>query len=445
LSRLRLTVIGDALLDRDVDGRVERLSPEAPVPVVDEVTRRTRAGGAGLAAALAAADGHDVRLVTALAHDDAGSELAALLSAAEVDVLDLGSGGETPEKTRVRCDERVLLRIDRGGRARPSIGPPSTEAIDAVLGADGVLVSDYGRGVSGEAALRGAIRSARHVLWDPHPRGSDPVAGCSLVSPNLGEARVGGRLGATERRARELRTEWSAEAVAVTMGAGGALLVAEGPATVFPAPPAAGGDACGAGDRFAATAAAMLASGHDVAEAVAGAVDAASAFVAAGGAGGFSMDRSVETPGVAVAARVRARRGKVVATGGCFDLLHAGHVATLAAARELGDCLIVCLNSDESVRRLKGPDRPLVPEEERAALLGALRSVDAVVVFDEDTPARALEAIRPDVFAKGGDYRAGELPEAKVIARWGGQVAILPYVDGRSTTRLLEEAAARAG
>jgi rfaE bifunctional protein nucleotidyltransferase chain/domain len=181
------------------------------------------------------------------------------------------------------------------------------------------------------------------------------------------------------------------------------------------------------------------------------AVAAASAFVAAGGAGGFELEHAAAVPApaqedaVAAAERTRARGGRVVATGGCFDLVHAGHVATLNAARTLGDCLIVCLNSDASVRRLKGPDRPLVPEDERAAVLRALRCVDAVAVFDEDTPGEVLRAIRPDIFAKGGDYAAEELPEAAVLARWGGEVAILPYVEGRSTTRLLEEAAARAG
>ncbi len=135
--------------------------------------------------------------------------------------------------------------------------------------------------------------------------------------------------------------------------------------------------------------------------------------------------------------RVRARGGTVVATGGCFDLLHAGHVSTLEAARGLGDCLVVCMNSDASVRRLKGPDRPLVPQEDRAAVLSALACVDAVVVFDEDTPEAVLERLRPDLFAKGGDYAVGELPEAAAMSRWGGEVVILPYLDGRSTTGLL--------
>jgi rfaE bifunctional protein nucleotidyltransferase chain/domain len=133
-----------------------------------------------------------------------------------------------------------------------------------------------------------------------------------------------------------------------------------------------------------------------------------------------------------------------VATGGCFDLLHAGHVHTLQAARALGDCLLVCLNSDASVRRHKGPGRPIVGEHDRAAVLMALGCVDAVELFDEDTPVAALRRLRPDVWAKGGDYTVAELPEARVLADWGGRALVLPFVEGRSTTRLIEEVSLRA-
>jgi rfaE bifunctional protein nucleotidyltransferase chain/domain len=248
---------------------------------------------------------------------------------------------------------------------------------------------------------------------------------------------------------------WRVAEVAVTLGRQGALLVeGEGPPRLLPASPVAGGDPCGAGDRFASTAAGRLAAGALTSEAVAAAVAAAASFVAAGGAAGW-MDRPaapVHHGGLAaspdhamelaaeLAATVRRSSGTVVATGGCFDLLHTGHIATLRAARALGDCLIVCLNSDSSVRRLKGPDRPLVPERDRAAVLAALGCVDAVVVFDELTPERVLDRLRPDVFAKGGDYALTDLPEAALLATWGGQAVVLPYVADRSTTRLLEEA-----
>ncbi|MCI4065190.1 D-glycero-beta-D-manno-heptose 1-phosphate adenylyltransferase [Micromonospora sp. R77] len=186
-----------------------------------------------------------------------------------------------------------------------------------------------------------------------------------------------------------------------------------------------------------------------MAEAVGAAVAAASAYVAAGGAAGLHRGQG-QRPVLAAArtteelvARVRADGGTVVATGGCFDILHAGHVATLQAARRLGDCLVVCLNSDRSVRGLKGPERPVNPERDRAGLLAALDCVDGVVVFDESTPHQVLGRLRPDVWVKGGDYVEAELPEADLVQRWGGDTVVVPYLDGRSTTDMI--AAARAG
>ncbi|HST97913.1 MAG TPA: D-glycero-beta-D-manno-heptose 1-phosphate adenylyltransferase, partial [Geodermatophilus sp.] len=213
---------------------------------------------------------------------------------------------------------------------------------------------------------------------------------------------------------------------------------------VVPATPVTGGDPCGAGDSFAAAAALALADGAVTGEAVAAAVASAGAFVARGGASAWDVEAApgpdvAAEPGVeGVIARVRAAGGTVVATGGCFDLLHPGHVATLRAARGLGDCLVVCINSDESVRRLKGPSRPLVTAADRARVLEALEFVDAVVVFDEDTPAEVIGRLRPDVWAKGGDYAGADLPEAAVLRRWGGQAVVLPYLDGHSTTALVE-------
>jgi rfaE bifunctional protein nucleotidyltransferase chain/domain len=226
------------------------------------------------------------------------------------------------------------------------------------------------------------------------------------------------------------------------MGGAGALLVHEDePPLVAPCERATG-DPCGAGDRFASAAAVLLADGALPSEAVIGAVASASAFVAAGGVGGFHRVTPSAGPLDRVA-RVRAAGGTVVATGGCFDLLHAGHVATLQGARAMGDCLVVLLNSDDSVRRLKGDGRPINTATDRAAVLRALGCVDDVVVFDEDTPVDALERLRPDVFVKGGDYSSRSLPEAAAMAAWGGEVVVLPYVEGRSTTGLLSEVARR--
>jgi D-beta-D-heptose 7-phosphate kinase / D-beta-D-heptose 1-phosphate adenosyltransferase len=238
----------------------------------------------------------------------------------------------------------------------------------------------------------------------------------------------------------------------VTCGARGAVLAgADGAPVAVPAEPVRGGDPCGAGDRFASRAAVALAQGVAIEEAVQDAVREASRFVAAGGAGavvgaGGDAEASTEEPAagaddpVALAAAVRAAGGTVVATGGCFDLLHAGHVSMLETARALGDCLIVCLNSDASVARLKGPDRPLVGQEDRRAVLAGLRCVDAVAVFAEDDPRAILRELRPHVWAKGGDYAVADLPEAATLAEWGGEAVVVPYVHGRSTTRLIAEA-----
>jgi rfaE bifunctional protein nucleotidyltransferase chain/domain len=221
---------------------------------------------------------------------------------------------------------------------------------------------------------------------------------------------------------------------------------------VIPAPGAGGGDPCGAGDRFASAAAGFLADGALIADAVADAVMVATSYVAAGGAaaiGAGGARPSPDRPRVRMAdahevvARTRLQGGTVVATGGCFDLLHAGHVSVLQQARALGDCLVVCLNSDASVRRLKGEGRPVVGEDDRAAVLAALGCVDAVVTFDEDTPQAILERLKPDIFAKGGDYAVAELPEQRTLERWGGQVVLLPYLKGRSTTSLMRALAER--
>ena len=443
---MKLTIVGDALLDRDLDGRAERLAPDAPVPVVDAIEAHTRAGGAGLAATIAARAGHDVTLVCALGRDLAGEELAALLEEAGVNVIDLVLAGATPEKVRVLAAGRPIVRLDRGGEAR-GCGPLPDAAL---AGADAVLVSDYGRGVTAEPTVREALRRASApLIWDPHPKGAPPVPGATLVTPNLKEATTFAGLDAPwplaagEAAGRVLLEQWRAVAVCVTLGARGAVLVSgDGPALAIPAPPVRGGDPCGAGDCFAATAAGRLAAGALPSEAVRAAVEAASAFVA-----GDREDALVERAAddaAEFAARLRRAGGTVVATGGCFDLLHAGHVRMLEQARALGDGLIVCLNSDASVRRLKGDDRPLVEQHDRAAVLAGLACVDAVAIFDEDDPRALLRRLRPDVWVKGGDYALGELPEAATLAEWGGRAVIVPYVTGRSTSRLIQEVLTRA-
>jgi D-beta-D-heptose 7-phosphate kinase / D-beta-D-heptose 1-phosphate adenosyltransferase len=451
-----LVVVGDMMLDRDVIGEADRLSPEAPVPVVEVGGRKARPGGAGLAAMLAARSrGWTVTLLTACGFDDEGDEVRRMLHDAGIGVVNLAVRGRTAVKSRIRVRDRTLLRFDEEP-GPPTLGPLPAAAEDALYKARAVLVCDYGRGVTAHPALRSAIAESAArvpVVWDPYPRGSVPVEGVALVVPNNAEARQavstveGVGLAADVQRARRLLREWPVRQVAVTRGAAGALLVQdfESAPLVIPAESAVGSDECGAGDSFAVAATLSLGRGRTPSEAVSDAVQAASRYVARGGPAGLSADIGAGPPGdipdaATVAARVRASGGRVVATGGCFDLLHVGHLSLLESARRLGDCLVVCLNSDESVTRLKGPDRPLMPHQERAAMLLALGCVDAVTIFGEETPAQALAAVRPDIYVKGGDYAIGRLPEQPLVESWGGQVVVVPYLQGRSTTSLIKAA-----
>jgi rfaE bifunctional protein nucleotidyltransferase chain/domain len=457
-GRKPLAVVGDVLLDEDIEGVSTRLSPDAPAPVVDVTGDRRHPGGAGLAAALAARGGRDVVLVTALGDDDASEAVRRDLRG-RVRLLELPLKGTLPVKTRVLAGGRPVVRIDRGGGTP---GEPDDAVWEALANARAILVADYGRHTAG--ALRPHLEAAARrtpLVWDPHPKGDPPVPGARLVTPNAAEARAlhpgsgGTSLGAYAERGTRLAERWRAAGVAVTLGDRGVLLARPGSGTpmLVPVPYRADGDPCGAGDCFAATTAAALADGLLPEEALQRAVAEAAAFVAAGGAGNPDLWRTEPPPGsaddaatdaFALAESVRARGGTVVATGGCFDLVHAGHVGLLESARRIGDCLIVCLNSDASVTRRKGPGRPLNPAADRARVLAALGSVDAVVVFEEDTPEAVLARLRPDVWVKGGDYSVQDLPEAETLRAWGGQAVVLPYLDGRSTTLLTRRAAKAA-
>ena len=484
-----LVVVGDALLDRDVDGTASRLCPDAPAPVLDDLTEAHRPGGAALAALLAALDGGRVVLVTPIGDDPASAIVRALLEP-HMTVVPMPLDGPLPDKARFRAGGQTLLRADGpAGRA----GPASREAAEAIASAGTLLVSDYGRGAAADARIRAALaaRAGRvPLVWDPHPRGREPVPGTRLATPNHAEALAAAGLNpvpagppaggpalvsalvlrSAAEAAGRLLGRWPVDGVAVTLGPHGTLLAQGSPAPlIVPARRVQAADTCGAGDRFAAAAAVALSRGALPSEAVAAATGTATDFLAAGGVGSLRFGTAVTgcapadpdvstdtgapaapaaaaalTDPVALAGRVHAAGGTVVAAGGCFDVLHAGHVSLLQAARSLGDCLIVCLNSDESVRRLKGRDRPLNPAADRVALLQALHCVDAVLVFGEDTPRAALQRLRPDVWVKGGDYEGQVLPEAELLSTWGGQTVTVPYLAGRSTTRLQAAGAAAA-
>jgi len=293
-GRSGVLVIGDALLDVDVDGRVERTTPDAGLPVLDVTSEVMRPGGAGLAAALLAADGMPVTLVTALCADTAGGQLRDLLREPSIEVLAGPGEGGTVVKTRLAG----LARVDRG-EGQPASGFGTTVAAPlraALCTAAAVLVSDYGRGVAADPLLRSALtdalRSGLPVVWDPHPRGPSPVPAVTIATPNLAEARGVSRHGAADVAAREVRRAWSACAVAVTCGAEGAVLIGDGAPELVPAPRVSGGDPCGAGDAFAGSLAAALAEGRPRLDAVRCAVHRAARFVGLGGAGAFAARRA---------------------------------------------------------------------------------------------------------------------------------------------------------
>lgn len=444
---MRITVVGDLLLDEDIDGTIDRLCPDAPVPVVAVSSRTVRAGGAGLVARMLRRDGHETELVTALSDDARASVLRQELH--DVAVVASSSGAPTPTKTRIRSGTQAICRVDDGCED-PPIPSVTAEMIAAIDSADAIVVSDYGRRLTEQPAVREALeRRATEVplVWDPHPRGTAPVASTRLVTPNLVEAAR--TVGATPNphRAAEIAAklceQYGRVAVLVTLGERGAVLATEDrPPVDIVTRPVQTADACGAGDRLIASAAIALASGQNLAAASQIAVDQARDYLASGGVAGLEIPADPGAPGVgaqsalALASSIRARGGTVIAAGGCFDLLHAGHVRLLESARDLGDCLIVCLNSDQSVRRLKGPERPIISEQDRVEMLSALTCVDAVLVFDDDSPERILKELRPDYWVKGGDYRADTLPEASVLAQWGGTAVTFPYQLAHSTTQL---------
>jgi D-beta-D-heptose 7-phosphate kinase/D-beta-D-heptose 1-phosphate adenosyltransferase len=459
-SNKPLVVVGDSLLDIDIEGTADRLCPEAPVPVVDVGAQWHRPGGAGLAALLAGRTVREVVLVTALGNDAAGHCLHDLLRS-EIRVVPLTLSGDTVCKTRVRASGASVVRLDAGdGRADEEAAAPDLHELFDSAGA--ILVADYGRGVTEHPEVRAHLTAAaQHVplVWDPHPRGADPVCGATLVTPNRAEAVrfAPGHWGESERAAR-LALRWEARAVSITLGADGAVVAETGrPPVSVQVPPSARipsslrPDTCGAGDRFAGAAAAALHAGESIERSVEVAVESAARFVAAGGAAAVStcassaehagpthVDTAADTWDIVD--RVRRSGGRIVATGGCFDLLHRGHVSLLRQARAHGDALVVCLNSDESVRRAKGSGRPLVEAADRAQMLRELSYVDAVVVFDEDTPTRILDELRPDVWVKGSDYANRTLPESATVERYGGSIVFVPVTPGYSTTRIVRAA-----
>jgi len=446
-----LVVIGDVLLDADVDGTADRLCPDSPVPVVDVRRHVRRPGGAGLAAILAAELTEDVVLIGAFADDAEGLALREMLYPyATVHALPLR--GTTVSKTRVRARGQSVVRFDSGNGVADHRELPDATA-EAITSAGAVLVADYGLGMSAHPGVRALLEQVAcdvPVIWDPHPRGAAPTPGVRLVTPNDAEATGFAVDIHAEGRGRHLAEVWEADNVVITRGSQAAHLFSaesrRASSVEVPRVAAPGShDTCGAGDCFATAAADALRRRMTVRDSVEYAIGRATDYVHAGAVTAVVPRPSqrlsqVDHDAFEFADRVRRRGGRVVATGGCFDLLHPGHVSLLRYARGLGDALVVCLNSDNSVRRSKGDGRPVVSAPDRAQLLLELESVDAVAIFDESTPTAVLDRLRPSVWVKGSDYTEDELPEAATVRRHGGEIHFAPVLGGYSTTRLVAAA-----
>ena len=465
---VRVACAGDVMLDRFVAGTVERISPEAPVPVLKVAHRETMLGGAGNVVRNLVALGVRTTFAGIVGDDDAGGEVEALFGRLETVRADLivASGRPTTIKTRFFAGDQQLLRTDREVTA--PVDPPTAArlvaAVEAALADCRLLIlSDYAKGALAvgvaEKLIAAAVVAEVPVVVDP--KGSDwrRYRGARLVTPNRRElADALGRVppaGGEEAAARALLAETGIAAILLTLGGDGMLLVpSSGPAVRLTTQAQQVFDVAGAGDTVVAAVGAGLAAGADAADAARLANAAAGVVV---GKVGTAVAEPAEiaralirsdaarledkvmplASAVAEAGRRRRQGLRIGFTNGCFDLLHPGHVALLAGARAACDWLIVGVNADASVARLKGPGRPVQPEAARALVLAALAGVDAVVVFAEETPMPLIEALRPDVLIKGADYRKEDVIGAAFVEGYGGRVLLAPLVEGYSTSATL--------
>jgi D-beta-D-heptose 7-phosphate kinase / D-beta-D-heptose 1-phosphate adenosyltransferase len=474
-SRPSLLVVGDVMLDVYVTGKVERISPEAPAPVLRHGGGHEVAGGAANVASNIARLGASVRLIGVVGQDQEAGRLSELLAEAGVAFEPIADPARpTTVKTRVMSGAHQMLRVDR--ESDEAIAAALEEAMLARLKSalphvQGLILSDYAKGALTERVLKGAIAAAKArnvpVFVDPKRRDFSGYAGASVITPNSGElAAATGLLSESdeeiEAAARKLNAATGA-AILVTRSEKGMSYIAEGGAAVhMPTKARQVFDVSGAGDTVIAALAWCLASGWSIEETMRLANLAAGVVVGKPGAATVSWEElrtsadDHEMPSFfskgastsreeAVAIREHWRREglKVGFTNGCFDLIHPGHIATLRFAGRHCDRLIVGLNADASVTRLKGPRRPLQDEGARATVLGAIQGVDLVVLFAEDTPEDLIAALKPDVLVKGADYAESEIIGADVVKAAGGQVLRAPLLEGLSTSGILAGATAK--
>lgn len=459
-------VVGDVMLDEHLHGEVARTSPEAPVPVVHVVERSTGPGGAANVARQLAAFGASVHLVGTVGDDDPGRRVLELCDELGIDRSGMVAvaGRPTTHKQRVLASRQQLVRIDHEDQ-----GPLPEAAVDALVASVGaapapdvIVVSDYAKGVVGPELFAAATARAEALgvplLVDPKVADLGRYRGATVIKANRieFEASIGRALGPDPVAelvgpARSLLEAAGVGELVVTLGELGMVVVGpEGPPVVVEPPSIEVFDVSGAGDTVLAVLALGAAVGLASAEAAPVAAAAAGIVVRRTGvavaspaevrraiAGGSPKVASLGEAAV-LAAGWRDEGRSIVFTNGCFDLFHAGHLHLVHQAAALGEVLVVGLNSDRSVRALKGEARPLVGETDRAALLAALDVVDCVVVFDELDPARLVEAVRPDVLVKGGDYEPEAIVGRELVEAAGGRVVTVPLLPGWSTTSMLD-------
>ncbi|MED5607585.1 MULTISPECIES: bifunctional D-glycero-beta-D-manno-heptose-7-phosphate kinase/D-glycero-beta-D-manno-heptose 1-phosphate adenylyltransferase HldE [unclassified Pseudomonas] len=455
-------VVGDVMLDRYWHGATSRISPEAPVPVVRVEQHEDRPGGAANVALNLAALGAPAFLVGVTGEDEAAASLADSLGAVGVTTrFQRIAGQPTIVKLRVMSRHQQLLRVDFEEPFRTDAQALARET-EALLDQVRVLVlSDYGKGAlkNHQALIQAARKRNIPVLADPKGKDFSIYRGASLITPNLSEfeAIVGRCQDENELVAKGLKLLGDLElgALLVTRGEHGMTLLRPGhPALHLPARAREVFDVTGAGDTVISTLAGALAAGEDLPQAVALANLAAGIVVGKLGTAAISapeLRRAVQREqgserGVLGLEQLllaiedaRAHGEKIVFTNGCFDILHAGHVSYLEQARAQGDRLIVAVNDDASVGRLKGPGRPINSVDRRMAVLAGLGAVDWVVSFSEDTPERLLAQVRPDVLVKGGDYSVDQVVGADIVSAYGGEVRVLGLVPNSSTTAIVEK------
>jgi len=468
-SKLKVLVVGDIMLDRYIHGDVDRISPEAPVPVIRHAQRYERAGGAANVAMNLAGLGCQTFLSGFWGNDAEQRELTAILERAAIDTAGVVSSSlPTISKTRIVGRNQQLLRLDIESRDTP----PEAEmkrlidrAAALATKVHAVILSDYAKGALSNELCGAVIHAARTagvpILVDPKTPDFSKYSGATTVCPNLGELALATRVAPHHTEAllsagQALVAEHDLQFLTVTMSEKGITLLRRDGRYYSPARAREVFDVSGAGDTVIATLAASLAGGLKPETAVELANLAAGIVVGKVGTVPIARNELVAalTPSTNLTAsdkildldrlklRVaewRASGETIVFTNGCFDLLHVGHITLLEECRRFGSKLVLGLNDDASICRLKGPTRPIVGERERARVMASLAAVDAVVLFGEDTPLELIRAIRPNVLVKGGDYTVETVVGHEDVAASGGRVEIVPTVEGFSTTSIVKK------